>query len=88
VVGETIIKKQHTTLEERIAACQECLEDFGLGIPTVVDTMENEFHHAYSCWPIRFYCVNQGVMEYVARPRDGGGYDLKEIEDWLRKTTV
>jgi hypothetical protein len=82
-VGETIIKKQHTTLDERIVACQECLEDFGLEMPTVVDTIDNEFHRTFSCWPIRFYLIRGGVLEYVARPRGCTGYDLSEITDWL-----
>ena len=85
-VGETIVKKQHRTVEERIKACEECLSDFGLGIPAVVDTIQNDFHDAFSCWPIRFYLINKGVFEYVARPRPGCGYDLTEIELWLSKT--
>lgn len=81
-VGETIVKKQHTTLTERIVACQECLDDFGLSWPTVVDTIQNEFHHTYSCWPIRFYLINHGVLDHVARPSKNG-YDLRQIENWL-----
>lgn len=81
-VGETIIKKQHRTLPERIVACQECLEDFQLNMPTVVDSVENEFHHTYACWPIRFYMINNGVFEVVARPKQFG-YDLQDIADWL-----
>jgi len=84
-VGETIIKKQHTTLQERIAACEECLEDFNLDMPTVVDTMDNDFHHTFSCWPIRFYLIKNGVFEYVARPQCSG-YNLAEIAEWLNST--
>ena len=76
-VGETIIKKQHRTVEDRIEACKECLEDFGLEIPCVVDTIENDFHTAYSCWPIRFYCIKNGILDLVAR------YNIKCLFDCL-----
>lgn len=85
-VGEKIVKKQHTTTEERIDACKECLEDFQLQWPTVIDTIENDFHQTYACWPIRFYLINEGVFEYVARPRKTG-YDLTEIEAWLKEAS-
>lgn len=85
-VGETIVKQQHKTTQERIAACQECLEDFQLNWPTVVDTMDNDFHCTYACWPIRFYLINDGVLEHVARPQKSG-YDLTEIADWLSDVT-
>ena len=84
-VGETIVKRQHTTTEERIAACEECLADFGLKMPTVVDSIENDFHRTYACWPIRFYLINAGILDVIGTPRDGCGYDLADIEDWLRK---
>lgn len=83
-VGERIVKTQHKTLPDRITACNECLEDFNLAMPTVVDTMENSFHETYSCWPIRFYLINNGVFDCVARPKKEG-YDLTEIADWLGK---
>lgn len=86
-VGETIVKKQHTTVAERIAACKECLEDFQLDMPTVVDTIENDFHSTYACWPIRFYLINRGVFEVVARPKQNG-YDLQDIADWLAAVTT
>ena len=66
-VGELIVKKQHRTLEDRIQACKECIQDFGLEMPTVVDTIENDFHETYSCWPIRFYCIQEGNLDYIAR---------------------
>lgn len=86
-VGEKIVKKQHTNTEERIAACEECLEDFQLRWPTVVDSEDNNFHETYACWPIRFYLINNGVFEYVARPQKTG-YDLNEIETWLKNITT
>lgn len=85
-VGETIIKKQHTNTNERIEACQECLDDFGLNWPTVVDDSNNAFHNTYACWPIRFYCIKDDVFEIVATPNCDSGYDLREIETWIKQT--
>lgn len=85
-VGERIIKKQHTNTQERLDACNECLEDFGLTWPAVVDSPNNSFHHTYACWPIRFYCIKDDVLEVVAKPNSDTGYDLREIGEWLERT--
>jgi len=85
-VGERIVKKQHRSTEDRIEACKECLEDFGMCWPTVVDSPSNDFHQTYACWPIRFYCIKDDKLEIVARPNCDTGYDLNEIAVWIQST--
>lgn len=69
-----------------LQACKECLADFGMCWPTVVDSPSNDFHQTYACWPIRFYCIKDDKLEIVARPNCDTGYDLNEIAVWIQST--
>jgi len=73
---------QHKTFEERAAACDGCLKSLGVGIPTVLDSMDNSFNDTYACWPLRFYLIDGGIIEHVAQPKHGA-YNPLEINAWL-----
>jgi len=49
--------KRHRTLEDRIAAAKQ-MQERGLRLTLLVDTIANEFDAKYACWPDRFYLLH------------------------------
>lgn len=74
---------QHKTVQERATACQNCVESLQVQMPTVLDSMENEFNDTYAAWPLRFYLIDNGVLEVIAMPTQGA-YDLLDLDKWLQ----
>lgn len=81
-IGSSVVVPQHKTIEDRMAACGECCEALQLRLPVVLDCIDNEFNNEYACWPLRFYLIDQGVIEHVAMPTNGA-YDPTELDTWL-----
>lgn len=81
--AEGIRIRQHTSLEERLAAARLCAESLGLTIPMLVDTMNDAACMAFSAWPERIYIIDSdGVVQY----RGGAGpygFDPQEAETSL-----
>ena len=46
------------TLAERTALARHCQEEMQLGIPFLVDTMDDAVNHAYAAWPDRLYVLD------------------------------
>lgn len=82
-IGAPVVAvNQHKTVEDRVEACRDCVEALGVQIPTVLDSIENEFNETYASWPLRFYLIDNGILEYIAMPQ-GGAYDMSELDRWL-----
>ena len=54
--------KQHTKLEDRIAAA-EMLRDAGIACPVVIDTMDNESVYDYASFPEALYIIEDGIVK-------------------------
>ncbi len=49
---------QPTSHAARIAAAQECVADFRLEMPTVVDGLDDRVKNLYGGWPDRLYVID------------------------------
>lgn len=83
-IGSSVVIEQHKTIEDRSEACAQCCDALNIRLPTVLDSIENDFNNTYACWPLRFWLIDQGVIEHVAMPKEGA-YDPAEIDQWLAK---
>lgn len=81
-IGSPVVIKQHKTTEDRSKACTQCCDALNISVPVVLDSIENDFNNTYACWPLRFYLIDQGIIEHIPMPRDGA-YDPSEIDTWL-----
>jgi type I thyroxine 5'-deiodinase len=57
---EGIRVRQHTALEERRAAAALCARALDLGIPMLLDGMDDAACRAFSAWPERIYIAGAG----------------------------
>lgn len=48
------------TEADRHATAQKAVDNLGLTLPVVVDTLDNATSRAYGAWPDRFYIVKPG----------------------------
>lgn len=71
-IGRDYNYPQHKTLEDRLELANKFIKDYEWKIPTVVDTMENDFNEKYAAWPDRAYVISNGKLEYFARINDDG----------------
>jgi hypothetical protein len=70
--------KQHSKLDERLAAAQLCAQELELRIPTLVDGMDNLASELFAAWPERIYIIDKGGSVYY---RGGyGPYDFNPAE--------
>jgi len=81
-IGAPVTVSQHNTREDRAAACSDMMDALQVTLPTYLDSMDNSFNEAYACWPLRFYLLDNGIIEHVAQPTNGA-YNPLEIEQWL-----
>lgn len=82
-IGSSVCVKQHKSIEDRQKACQQCMQSLSVRLPTVLDDISNSFNDTYACWPLRFYLIDNGVLEVVAQPEEGA-YDPLEIDRWIQ----
>lgn len=84
---EGIRIRQHTTLEERLAAARLCHEKLGLRLPVLVDRLDDRAAKAFAAWPERIYIIApDGSIHYKGGP---GPYEFDpaearaSLEEWL-----
>ena len=93
VDGRPVRVAQPTTGAERCAAAAQFAQDYGVAWPLCVDPPiqktaagagggDGVFEREYAPWPLRFYGVHGGVMQYIASPQQCS-YDLTEVRSWL-----
>lgn len=78
--------EQPTSHSARIAAAKECVADFRLEMPTVVDGLDDRVKNLYGGWPDRLYVIDaEGRIAY-----QGGvgpfGFKPDEVREFLRAT--
>lgn len=82
-IGAPVVAvNQHKNTAERAKACKDCADALGIQLPTVLDGTDNEFDDTYASWPLRFYLIDNGIIEHIAMPTEGA-YDMTEIDQWL-----
>ena len=86
-VGDPIKINQPKVLSERLTVANEFRDFFGFpeDFNIVVDNPDsNQFDNLYSCWPTRFYGVNDNnIIGYKAEPDNTHQYDIEEVKDFL-----
>jgi len=85
-LSTTFTIKQHKTIEERLAAAQRLVEEFGSKIPVLVDSMTNEFNREFSVWPERWFLLNtEGKLIFVAYPTSEFGFERSYIDLFVQQ---
>lgn len=84
---EPIIINEHQTIEDRLAACEQFVEMYNIGseFSMVMDSMANEFERKYGAWPLRFYGVNHGQLEFKPQPAECT-YNILDFMAWMERT--
>lgn len=60
---------QPKALEERLALAEDLFGRLGVNnIPAYSDTMANEFEAHYAAWPLRFFILKDGAVQWVSQP--------------------
>ncbi len=75
--------RTHRNLQERLSAAR-MLHQMALPCPLLVDTMDNKAAASFRAIPERLVIVHNETVVYEGR-RGPIGYDLKEVQDCLRK---
>lgn len=72
-------------LEERMKLAADALGRLdGGGLPMLVDLIDDSFLDAYAAWPIRFFVIDDGRVEYIAQPREQEClYFTEDLVSWL-----
>ena len=82
--------RQPRTTAERIKVAREFLNDYSINADSrmkcVVDIPEmgNPFEKAFAPWPLRLYVVEDGIMTWIAEPKNCE-YDVSLLRDWLTR---
>ena len=87
-LGTMCSRPQHKSIEDRLAAAREFQEKFKFEVPLVVDSMSDQFESVFAVWPERYFCVKNGVLDYIACPSTEYGFNRQEIVNWLDATNL
>ena len=76
-IGHAYRYPQHKNMKDRLCMVNKWKEEFPQwNIPTVVDTMNNDFNNAYAAWPDRGFIIDpQKKIQYIANVNDDGSRD-------------
>jgi hypothetical protein len=87
--GAVVVEKQPTQAKERCELATRFARDFDFPSPLdsfphielFVDDPEvgDLFEKEYAAWPLRVYLIQDGVVEFIAEPKDCS-YDLAVLE--------
>lgn len=83
-MGTTVCYRQPKTLEERLGIARNFKEQRGFRWTLLVDSMLNAFNDSYSAFPERLFVIEDSRMVYVGQAGPFG-FNVTEVEDWLRK---
>jgi hypothetical protein len=62
----------HTCIEDRIEMANEFITEFNWDIPTVVDTIDDNFNRIYASWPDRAYIIYDKKIAYISMIPENG----------------
>ena len=78
-IQEGILFRQHQSYEEREEVAQSCSIDLQMGLPILIEEMDNTIDEAYSAAPERLYLVSaDGRVAY----HGGAGPHFFDLDEW------
>ena len=78
-VEEGVLFRQHQSYEERESVAQSCSIDLNIGLPIVIEEMDNAIDEAYGAAPERLYLVDvDGKVAY----HGGAGPHFFDLDEW------
>ena len=78
-VAEGVLFRQHRRYEERESAAQSCSIDLHIGLPIIIEEMDNAIDEAYGAAPERLYLVDvDGNVAY----HGGAGPHFFDLDEW------
>jgi len=60
---------------ERCGIAREFLKEYQPPFEMLVDNIDNNFSTSYSAWPVRFYVIQNGVVQFKSQPDGKNTYD-------------
>ncbi len=64
------INYSHKKIEDRIDCANKFKYTFNLTIPIYCDNMNNELRDEYSCWPFRYFVIQNNKFTFIGQPED------------------
>jgi hypothetical protein len=83
--SEDVVFNQPKSLDERRGIAKACCERMEVGMPTVVDDMNNTVDALYAAWPERMFILDTGGRVAYAGKRGPWGFKPEEVERWLKR---
>jgi hypothetical protein len=84
-IQDKVVFRQPRSAEERAKVASACRSGLKIGMPILLDTMDNQADKAYSGWPLRLYVMGRdGKVAYKGRPGPRG-FVPSELAEFLRK---
>ena len=78
-VQEGVLFSQHRSYDERESVAQSCSIDLRIGLPIIIEEMDNAVDEAYGAAPERLYLVDvDGKVAY----RGGAGPHFFDLDEW------
>ena len=78
-IEEGVLFRQHRSYAERESAAQSCSVDLHIGLPVIVEEMDNAIDEAYGAAPERLYLVDfDGRVAY----HGGAGPHFFDLDEW------
>ena len=78
-VAEGVLFRQHRSYDERESVAQSCSIDLRIGLPIIVEEMDNAIDEAYGAAPERLYLVDvDGNVAY----HGGAGPHFFDLDEW------
>ena len=78
-LDEGVLYRQHQSYDERESVAQSCSIDLQIGLPVIIEEMDNAIDEAYGAAPERLYLV--GVDGRVAY-HGGAGPHFFDLDEW------
>ena len=78
-IQEGVLFRQHQSYEEREGVAQSCSIDLHIGLPILIEEMDNAIDEAYGAAPERLYLVGKdGRVVY----HGGAGPHFFDLDEW------
>lgn len=80
---DVLLDRQPVEMAERCQVASEFRENTSFQLPMVADTMTNAFDQFFGAWPVRFFIVQDNILQFKAQPNKLHSYDVEEVRNWL-----
>ena len=78
-VAEGVLFRKHQNYDERESVAQSCSIDLHIGLPIIIEEMDNAIDEAYGAAPERLYLVDDdGKVAY----HGGAGPHFFDLDEW------